>query len=67
MVNLLPDLEIVEALMKLMTTHKVDSIKFGNIEVTKSQHDMPKENPPISPRGNELEDEDELLFYSAKG
>lgn len=60
------DLENVEKLMALVDKYKLDSVKYGVIEIHKSKHDFKQEvivpNVDMSKIG-EVSDED--LFYSS--
>lgn len=54
-------LDVVEQLAKLLTKHKLDKIKLGELEIVKSRHEVMKVEKPMM--HNTVFDE-ELLYMS---
>lgn len=59
--------EVVESLAKILDAHKLDSLKFGELELVKSRHEgavrpaskvMGLQDAPVDP--------DELLYWSSQ-
>jgi hypothetical protein len=59
--------ETIEALAKLVTAHRLDSLKVGELELVKSQHDViPLKRASKPPKTAQPTDPDELLYWSSQ-
>ena len=58
--------EVVEALAKILTSHKLDSLKVGELELVKSKHEAPGPKSPGKTKSVTQVDSDELLYWSSQ-
>lgn len=56
--------EIIEQLVKLAVNNKLDKLKLGELEITKTRHDSDKKDSKPANNLPLLTDEDELLYWS---
>jgi len=61
------DLTTIEALMQLVVKHKLDSLKYGDLILTKSKHEQAKTEANSSTLSGVGQYSDEDLYYSATG
>jgi hypothetical protein len=55
------NLESIEALLKMVSAHKIDKLKVGDLEIVKTRHEQPKAETPAQLTRDMPED---LLYYS---
>lgn len=53
----------IEQLIKLVVANKIDRLKFGDIEIVKTRHDVAKTDNKLA-SNQDVIDEDELLYWS---
>lgn len=59
--------ETIEALAKLLITHKLDRIKIGEFEISKSKHESSSSAQKQPVHNLAFPSDNELLFLSAGG
>ena len=58
------NVETIRALAQILDTLKLDSIKYGDLEIKKSRHELtPQDQKPLQEMASILDEED-LLFHS---
>lgn len=58
-------IESIQQLMKLMSEHKVDRLKLGDLELTKTKHEAGKNEATSLNKSASVMDDEELLFWSS--
>lgn len=59
------DLVVLEKVIGLMKTHRIDCIELGDIKILKTKHDVVKpENATTSASNKTVFTDEELLFHS---
>ncbi len=57
-------LELVQALSKLVVDHKLDRLKLGDLEITKTKHESVKLDDKSNNNSVSNEELDDILFHS---
>lgn len=52
--------EVIKELASILTTHKLDRLKLGDLELSKTRHEVAREGNSV----NQIPSEDEILFWS---
>ena len=59
-------LQTIEALIKLVSDHKLDSLELGELKITKTLHEVKEGATPIPFTPSKMTDE-EILFLAGAG
>jgi len=57
-------LELIQALSKLVVDHKLDRLKCGELEITKTKHEAPKLDVQSNNNPTSIAELDDILFHS---